>query len=65
MKTMVFGGERLATEQTGPGKVYFQTKNIREFWDFLGLDQKRETMTSATISGGTAAGAVVKGLLKV
>ena len=30
-KTMILGGEGLATEITGPGSLYFQTKNIREF----------------------------------
>lgn len=31
IKTTVFGGEALVMEITGPGKVYYQTKNLREF----------------------------------
>ncbi|MGH9991390.1 MAG: TIGR00266 family protein [Nitrososphaera sp.] len=43
MKTTILGGEGLATEITGPGTVYFQTKNIREFIDLLGINQRAET----------------------
>lgn len=31
MKTTIFGGEALVTEITGPGDVYYQTKNLMEF----------------------------------
>lgn len=31
IKTTIFGGEALVMEITGPGKVYYQTKNLREF----------------------------------
>ena len=64
MKTTILGGEGLATEVTGPGTVYFQTKNIREFIDLLGQNQRRETRTSGTTAGSTVAGAVIKGLLR-
>ena len=30
-KTTLFGGEALVIEITGPGTVYFQTKNLMEF----------------------------------
>jgi len=30
-KTTLFGGEALVMEITGPGTVYFQTKNLMEF----------------------------------
>ena len=43
MKTTILGGEGLATEVAGPATVYFQTKNIREFIDMLGLRQRQET----------------------
>ena len=29
LKTTILGGEGLVTEITGPGTVYFQTKNLR------------------------------------
>lgn len=31
LKTTMFGGEALVIEITGPGKVYYQTKNLMEF----------------------------------
>jgi uncharacterized protein (TIGR00266 family) len=43
MKTTILGGEGLATEITGPGSFYFQTKNMREFIDLLGVNQRAET----------------------
>lgn len=54
MKTTILGGEGLATEITGPGSVYFQTKNIREFIDLLGINQRSETRsgTSGISFGG-------------
>jgi uncharacterized protein (TIGR00266 family) len=53
MKTTILGGEGLATEVTGPGSVYFQTKNLREFVDLLGLSQRTETTSN---SGGVSFG---------
>ena len=50
MKTTILGGEGLATEIVGPGSLYFQTKNIREFIDMLGINQRAET-TSGSGSG--------------
>ncbi|HKX80855.1 MAG TPA: TIGR00266 family protein [Nitrososphaera sp.] len=52
MKTTILGGEGLATEITGPGTVYFQTKNIREFVDMLGLRQRGETTSGPGASFG-------------
>lgn len=52
MKTTILGGEGLATEITGPGIVYFQTKNIREFVDMLGLGQRAETTSGPGVSFG-------------
>jgi len=48
MKTTILGGEGLATEIIGPATVYFQTKNIREFIDLLGLSQKAETTSGSS-----------------
>jgi uncharacterized protein (TIGR00266 family) len=52
MKTTILGGEGLATEVTGPGSLYFQTKNIREFIDLLGINQRRETTSGSGASFG-------------
>lgn len=35
LKETLLGGEGLVTEITGPGEVYIQTKNLREFVDWL------------------------------
>ncbi|HKZ93890.1 MAG TPA: TIGR00266 family protein [Candidatus Bathyarchaeia archaeon] len=35
LKETLLGGEGLVTEVTGPGDVYIQTKNLREFVDWL------------------------------
>ena len=35
LKSTLLGGEGLVTEVKGPGEVYIQTKNIREFVDWL------------------------------
>jgi uncharacterized protein (AIM24 family) len=56
MKTTILGGEGLATEITGPATVYFQTKNIREFVDLLGVSQRRETTNSGLSFGGFRVG---------
>jgi uncharacterized protein (TIGR00266 family) len=52
MKTTILGGEGLATEVTGPGSIYFQTKNIREFIDLLGISQRAETTSGSRVSFG-------------
>jgi len=48
MKTTILGGESLATEVTGSGSLYFQTKNIREFIDLLGISQRAETTSGSS-----------------
>jgi len=35
LKSTILGGEGLVTEVKGPGEVYIQTKNVREFTDWL------------------------------
>ncbi|MEM3378977.1 MAG: TIGR00266 family protein [Candidatus Bathyarchaeia archaeon] len=35
LKETLLGGEGLVTQVTGPGEVYIQTKNLREFVDWL------------------------------
>ena len=35
LKSTILGGEGFITEVTGPGEVYVQTKNVREFVDWL------------------------------
>lgn len=52
MKTTILGGEGLATECTGPGPVYFQTKNLRELIDLLGINQRAETTSNTGVSFG-------------
>ena len=52
MKTTILGGEGLATEVTGPGSLYFQTKNIREFIDMIGINQRTETTSGSGVSFG-------------
>ena len=52
MKTTILGGEGLATECTGPGSVYFQTKNLRELIDLLGINQRAETTSNSGVSFG-------------
>ena len=51
-KTMILGGEGLATEITGPGSLYFQTKNIREFIGMLRINQRTETTSGSGVSFG-------------
>jgi uncharacterized protein (TIGR00266 family) len=52
LKTTILGGEGLATECTGPGPVYFQTKNLRELVDLLGINQRKETSSNSGVSFG-------------
>lgn len=35
LKSTILGGEGLVTDVTGPGEVYIQTKNIKEFVDWI------------------------------
>ncbi len=51
LKSTILGGEGLATEIIGPGKVYFQTKNLKELIDILGIRSREETGSSFNIGG--------------
>ena len=37
LKTTILGGEGFVTEIIGPASVYFQTKNIEDFVNYLGI----------------------------
>ena len=39
LKSTLLGGEGLVTEIIGPGTIYFQTKNIKTFVDYLGIKE--------------------------
>ena len=43
LKTTILGGEGFVTEVTGPGSVYFQTKNIPDFVNYLGIKQTSDS----------------------
>jgi len=53
LKSTILGGEGLVTEITGPGEVYIQTKNLREFTDWLWelLHDKVERTAQAAAEG--------------
>lgn len=48
LKTNILGGEGFITRCTGPGPVLFQTKNLRELIDILGINQRAETTSNST-----------------
>lgn len=52
LKTTLLGGEGLAIEITGPAKVYFQAKNLKELVDILGIRARAETQGSGLGIGG-------------
>jgi uncharacterized protein (TIGR00266 family) len=39
LKSTLLGGEGLVTEIIGPSSIYFQTKNIKTFVDYLGIKE--------------------------
>ncbi len=43
LKSTILGGEGLVTEVLGPAIVYFQTKNLKELIDLLGVKHHTET----------------------
>ncbi|HEX9845907.1 MAG TPA: TIGR00266 family protein [Candidatus Nitrosotenuis sp.] len=43
LKSTILGGEGLVTEINGPATVYFQTKNLKELIDLLGVRRPSET----------------------
>lgn len=52
LKNTILGGEGLVTEIRGPATVYFQTKNLKELIDLLGLRKNNETHGSSMSFGG-------------
>ncbi|HSA98959.1 MAG TPA: TIGR00266 family protein [Candidatus Nitrosotenuis sp.] len=52
LKNTILGGEGLVTEITGPATIYFQTKNLKELIDLLGVRHTSETQGSGMSIGG-------------
>lgn len=52
LKSTILGGEGFVTEIIGPGTVYFQTKNITDFVDYLGIKDMIQRASSSSDSGG-------------
>ena len=52
LKSTILGGEGLVTEISGPAKVYFQTKNLKELIDLLGVKHVQETQGNNFNIGG-------------
>jgi hypothetical protein len=51
MKTTILQGQSLATG-SGPTSVYFQTKNVHDLVDMLGINQRAETISGSGMSVG-------------
>jgi uncharacterized protein (AIM24 family) len=49
-KSTLLGGEGLVTEITGPGSIYFQTKNINDFVEYLGIKEMIQKASSSSDS---------------
>lgn len=52
LKNTILGGEGLVTEIIGPATIYFQTKNLKELIDLLGVRHTSETQGSGMSIGG-------------
>ena len=52
LKSTILGGEGLVTEIIGPATVYFQTKNLKELIDLLGVRHSSETQGNGVSFGG-------------
>jgi len=52
LKSTMLGGEGLVTEISGPSTVYFQTKNLKELIDLLGVRHTQETQGNNLNIGG-------------
>ncbi|MBI5378326.1 MAG: TIGR00266 family protein [Thaumarchaeota archaeon] len=52
LKNTILGGEGLVTEIIGPATIYFQTKNLKELIDLLGVKHTSETQGSGMSIGG-------------
>jgi len=53
LKSTLLGGQGLVTEITGPGSVYFQTKNVKDFVEYLGIKEMIEKANNSSESGGS------------
>ena len=56
LKNTILGGEGLVTEIFGPATVYFQTKNLKELIDLLGVRHTQETQGNNFNIGGFRVG---------
>ncbi len=56
LKSTILGGEGLVTEISGPATVYFQTKNLKELIDLLGVKHTQETQGNNFNIGGFRVG---------
>jgi uncharacterized protein (TIGR00266 family) len=52
LKSTILGGEGLVTEVFGPATVYFQTKNLKELIDLLGIKSQSETRGNSSSFAG-------------
>jgi len=52
LKSTILGGEGLVTDIYGPATVYFQTKNLKELIDLLGVRHTSETQGNNFSVGG-------------
>lgn len=53
LKSTLLGGQGLVTEITGPGSVYFQTKTVNDFVDYLGIKEMIQKANSSSETGGS------------
>jgi len=56
LKNTILGGEGLVTKISGPATVYFQTKNLKELIDLLGVKHNQETQGNNLNIGGFRVG---------
>jgi len=56
LKNTILGGEGLVTKISGPATVYFQTKNLKELIDLLGVKHNQETQGNNFNIGGFRVG---------
>lgn len=56
LKNTILGGEGLVTKISGPATIYFQTKNLKELIDLLGVKHTQETQGNNFNIGGFRVG---------
>lgn len=56
LKNTILGGEGLVTKISDPANVYFQTKNLKELVDLLGVKHNQETQGNNFNIGGFKVG---------